>query len=151
MITILKSEIHSAKQPQEFKTAIEAKTLKTSKTLSIMNTVNMISNEKDFYGKYKNDVMLITRIRRLSLLRFLPKLIIKFPEIEKNQKFHVQIGFFISVLLFILSMSFLSNLYECITDGVITEGLLGTIFFIGAFVGLLVMELMIYKQKFYKY
>ncbi len=150
MITILKQEVHSNKKPAAFKTTLEAKTLKTKKVLSIMNAVNMIANDKDFYGKYKDDTISITRIRRLSLLRFLPKLIITFPEIEKNQKFHVQTGFFTSMLLFISLLALLTNLYECITTGY-TEGLLGALVFISVFICLLVIELMMYKQKFNNY
>jgi len=151
MITIFKSEIHTTKQPVIFKTAVEAKTLKTAKVLSIMNTVNMTTNDKDFYGKYENDIMSITRIRRLSLLRFLPKLIIEFPEIEKSQKFHVKLGLFSFLILIFFGLAFLSNTYELFTSGRLTEDFVTVLVFTGIFIVLIWIELMMYKQKFNNY
>ncbi|WP_298427432.1 hypothetical protein [uncultured Kordia sp.] len=151
MITIFKSEIHSTKKPAVFKTTLEAKTLKTSKMLSIMNTVNMTSNDKDFYGKYEKDTIAITRIRRISLLRFLPKLIITFPEIEKSLKFHVKLGFFSLMALIFLGLALIINISEFVRTSRFTEDFLTILIFIGVFFSFVLIELMMYKQKFNNY
>jgi len=146
-MTIFKSNIDSTKKQAEFKTILENKTLKTGKTLSIMSTVNMTTNDKDFYGKYEKDALSITRIRRISILRLLPKLIIEFPEIEKNKKFNVKLGLFTFLLLIILCLALLSNTYELLTTGTFANDFITLLGFIGIFVGLIWIEFMVYKQK----
>lgn len=150
-MTIFKSEIQSSKTPAEFKTIIEHKTLKTGKVLSVMSAVNMTANDKDFYGKYENDSMSITRIRRLSLLRILPKLIIEFPEIEKNQKCHVKLGLFSFLLVIVLCLALLSNVFELISTSRFTNDFITVLTFIGIFIGLVWIEFMMYKQKMNNY
>ncbi len=151
MITILKKEIHSGKIPQEFKSILESKTLKTNKVISIMNATNMIENDKDFYGKYENDTLSVTRIRRLSLLRILPKLIIEFPTIESSKKFHVKLGFFTFLLVLFFVIYILSGLYEFLSANRFTEDFMFILIFTGVFIGLIWIEFKMYEQKFKNY
>jgi len=55
MITILKKEIHSTTFHVEFKSKLKSKTLNT---LSVVSTINMTANDKDFYGKYKDNYIM---------------------------------------------------------------------------------------------
>ncbi|WP_298512737.1 hypothetical protein [uncultured Kordia sp.] len=150
-MTIFKSKIDSTKKSAEFEKVLVHKTLKTGKTLSIMNTVNMTENDKDFYGKYENEVLSITRIRRLSVLRFLPKLIIEFPELEKNKKFNVKLGLFTFLLSIILCLALLANVYELLSTSRLTNDLITVLGFIGIFFVLIYIEFFIYKQKLNNY
>jgi hypothetical protein len=111
----------------------------------------MTTNDKDFYGKYENDSMSITRIRRLSLLRLLPKLIIEFPEIEKNKKFHVKLGLFSFLLVIVLCLALVSNMYELISTNRFTNDFVTVLAFIGIFSVLVWVEFMMYKQKMNTY
>ena len=151
MITILKKEVHSNTSQAEFRSKLENKTLKTGKTLSLMNTTNMIVNDKDFYGTYKEDTLSVTRIRRLASLRFLPKLIIVFPTIESNKKFHIELGMLTALLLFFLVIALLSNLYELLTTNRFTEGFIFLLACIGLYVGLIWIEIKMYERKFNNY
>lgn len=151
MITILKKEIQSNSSQEDFKSKLKHKTLRTNKTLSIMNTGNMTANDKDFYGRYKDDKILITRIRRLPSLRFLPKLIIEFPDIESNKKFHVKLGFLTLALLLFLLMLVVLKVCQVMFNNASSEDFIIILPLIGVFFVLNWIELMMYTQKLNNY
>ncbi|MGV8828215.1 MAG: hypothetical protein ACWA6U_07825 [Breznakibacter sp.] len=151
MIRIANKEIITEKSIEEIVSIIETKTLRTNKGLDSTSTVNMTENEKDFYGYKKNDSLFISRIRRLSILRVLPKLIIVIPMNNKNKQYKIQLGLSTMLLLLFVVIALLSNTYELLESQRFTDDFKSVLVVSTLFLGLLWIEIKMYERKFKKY
>ena len=145
------NELKSTYSSEEVFKSIKSKSLEAKDNLNIWSTVNMIENDKDFYGYIDNDKLYLSRIRRLFVLRIIPKLIIAV--YEKNNKcyFDVKLSIPSKIILFIFLILLIPNTYELFSTQRFTDDFKTILFTLFVIISLIWIEIKIYKSKLKKH
>lgn len=151
MIKIINRKITTSKTIEDIIAILKSKSISTKKKLNLTSTVNMIDNDKDYYAYQKNDLLYLSRIRRLGILRLLPKIIIIIPKENKKKQYQIRFALSTFIVSIYIIIALISNTYELILTQKFTQNFSSILVFFILFLAFILIEIKMYEQKFKKY
>jgi len=151
MIKIINRKITTSKTIEDIIAILKSKSISTKKNLNFTSTVNMIDNDKDYYAYQKNDLLYLSRIRRLGILRLLPKIIIIVPKENKKKQYQIRFALSTFIVSIYIIIALISNTYELILTQRFTQDFSSILVFFILFLAFILIEIKMYEQKFKKY
>ena len=149
----LQSRIISTPKRDEFWNIIRKKSIETNDNLNWRSTISMTDNEYDFFSSSKKNSLTLTRIRRIGLMKLLPKVIVEISNTQKNEvKYLIKLSTFTAIICGLAIFLLLLNIYYhfAFGDNSLTDLMQAGVLIL-VYLGLVYIEVKVTESKFKKY
>ena len=128
---------------------LKKKSIIKNDSIKWMSPISMTDNEFDFFMHSKNQELSITRIKRLNIMLFLPKILVTVKNLENRLTYEMKLGPMTFIICLFAIFAYLLNVYYFIAFGDNSlEELLYAALAIISYFGLIYLDTKIVESKF---